>query len=142
MEFRDDFEWIDYEPRGFNLYAGPFHIAHVGGDEYRMHLEIQDHHLNQGGVVHGGVSMTLADNAMGIAAWHAADKTPTATIDFGMKFIAAGKGGGPLYGRAMIDRRTRDLCFMTSELWSHGRKVATASGVWKYINPTTGWGRG
>ena len=141
MEFRDDLDWIDYGPRGFNLHAGPFFIAHYEGDEYRMYLPIQDHHLNQGGVVHGGVSMTLADNAMGMAAWHAADGTPTATIEFGMKFIAAAKGGGPLYGRLLIERRTRDLCFQTAELWSHGRKVATASGVWKYINPKPGWDR-
>ena len=89
----------------------------------------------------GGVSMTLADNAMGVSAWHAAGETPTATIDFGMKFIAAGKGGGPLYGRLWIERRTRDLCFSNAELWNHGRKIATASGVWKYIDPKTGWGR-
>ena len=141
MEFRDDLKWIDYRPRGFNLHAGPFYIAHFNDNEYRMHLPLQDHHLNQGGVVHGGVSMTLADNAMGISAWHAADETPTATIDFGMKFLAAGKGGGPLYGRLWIERRTRDLCFSTAELWNHGRKVATATGVWKYIDPKTGWDR-
>lgn len=142
MEYRDDLDWIDYRPRGFNIHAGPFRVAHFEGDEYRMDLALQDHHLNQGGVVHGGVSMTLADNAMGVAAWHAAGETPTATIEFGMKFLAAGKSGGPLYGRILIERRTPDLCFATAELWNHGRKVATASGVWKYIQPKTGWGRG
>ena len=142
MEFRDDFEWIDYAARGFNLHVGPFFIACVAPDEYRMHLHIREEHLNQGGVVHGGVSMTLADNAMGIATSHAAGMVPASTIEFGMKFIAAGKGGGPLYGAARIERRTKDIAFLTAELWSHGRKTATASGVWKYIEPKTGWGRG
>lgn len=142
MEFRDDLDWIRYRPVGFNQHAGPFFIAHVEGPAYYMHLHIKPHHLNQGGVVHGGVSMTLADNAMGVAAWHAAGERPTATIEFGMKFIAAGKAGGPLYGRAEIERRTKDLCFLSGELWSHGRKIATASGVWKYIDPPNGWGRG
>lgn len=137
MELRDDLDWIDYRPRGFNLHAGPFRCAHWEGDEYRIFMEIQDHHLNQGGVIHGGVSMTFADNAMGIAAWHAAGERPTATIEFGMKFIAAGKAEGPLYGRVLVERMTKDLCFETAELWNCGRKVATASGVWKYIDPQT-----
>lgn len=141
MEFRDDLDWIQYRPVGFNQHAGPFFVGQMTETEYRMYLDVQPHHLNQGGVVHGGVSMTLADNAMGVAAWHAAAETPTATIEFSMKFIAAGKGGAPLYGRAEIERRTGDLCFMTGELWSDGRKIATASGVWKYINPRGGWGR-
>lgn len=105
MEFRDDLEWIDYDAIGFNIHVGPFFIASVGGGVYRMHLMIEPRHLNQGGVVHGGVSMTLADNAMGMA--------------------------------ARVERRTPDVCFMTGELWSGGRKTAIASGVWKYLHPKT-----
>lgn len=141
MEFRDDLDWLDYRPKGFNAYVGPFFIARLTDTEYRMHLNIQDHHLNQGGVVHGGVSMTLMDNAMGMAS-HYESGQPVATIEFAAKFIAAAKGGGPLYGRALIERRTADLCFMTGELWSHGRKTLTASGVWKCIapkGPADGW---
>ncbi|WP_340109883.1 PaaI family thioesterase [Pikeienuella sp. HZG-20] len=133
MEFRDDLEWIDYDPIGFNIHVGPFFIASVGGGVYRMHLMIEPRHLNQGGVVHGGVSMTLADNAMGMSARFEAGGTPASTIEFGMKFIAAAKAGGPLYGAARVERRTPDVCFMTGELWSDGRKTATASGVWKYL---------
>lgn len=134
MEYRDDFDWIDYNPKGFNLHAGPFLVAPLGDGIYRMQLDIQPHHLNQGGVVHGGVSMTLADNAMGVAAHLEAGRRPTSTVEFGMKFIAAAKEGGPLYGEARIERMTRDLCFVSAELWCQGRKTATASGVWKYIN--------
>lgn len=133
MEFRDDLDWIDYDPKGFNIHVGPFFIAPLEPQLWRMYLEIRPHHLNQGGVVHGGVSMTLADNAMGMAARYEAGDTPATTIEFGMKFIAAAKAGSPLYGGVTIERRTKDLCFITSELWSNGRKTATASGVWKYL---------
>ena len=132
MEFRDDLEWIDTRPRGFNVHAGPFNIARVADDEFRMYLDIQDHHLNQGGVVHGGVSMTLADNAMGMASYMITGR-PVGTIEFSSKFLAAAKAGGPLYGAAWVERATRDLCFMRAELWSHGRKTFIASGVWKCI---------
>lgn len=140
MEFRDDLDWIDYNPKGFNELVGPFFIARLSETEFRMHLHIRDEHLNQGGVVHGGVSMTLTDNAMGIAAFTVTGQ-PVSTIEFGAKFIAAAKGGGPLYGRAVVERRTRDLCFLTGELWSEGRKTLTASGVWKLISPRQfeGW---
>lgn len=133
MEFQGDLDWIDYGRKGFNILAGPFFIAPVGVSIYRMYLDIRPHHLNQGGVVHGGVSMTLADNAMGMAAAHSAGGAKASTIEFGMKFIAAAKPDGPLHGEARIERRTVDLCFVTAELWSLGRKTATASGVWKYL---------
>ncbi|MGB0504969.1 MAG: PaaI family thioesterase [Pikeienuella sp.] len=141
MEFRDDLDWLDYRPKGFNAYVGPFFIGRLTDTEYRMHLNILDHHLNQGDVVHGGVSMTLMDNAMGIAAHYAGGK-PVSTIEFSAKFIAAAKADGPLYGKAIIERQTKDVCFLTGELWSHGRKTLTASGVWKYISPkgaADGW---
>ena len=54
MEFRDDLDWIDYNPKGFNIHAGPFNIARLNETEFYMHLMIEDRHLNQGGVVHGG----------------------------------------------------------------------------------------
>jgi len=45
----------------------------------------------------------------------------------------------PLYGKAVVERSTKDVCFMSAELWSDGRKTMTASGVWKYIKPKQ-WG--
>lgn len=137
MEFQGDLDWIDYKAKGFNIHAGPFFIAPFSEGVYRMYMNIEPHHLNQGGVVHGGVSMTMADNAMGMAANLDAGGQPCSTIEFGMKFIAAAKVGGPLYGEARVERRTRDICFLSAELWSHGRKTAMATGVWKYINPKT-----
>ena len=124
--------------RPFNIHAGPFNIAQLSDTEFYMYLMIEDRHLNQGGVVHGGVSMTLADNAMGMAAYYAGGK-PASTIEFGCKLMAAAKGGKPLYGKAVVERVTRDVCFMSGELWSDGRKTMTASGVWKFIQPKT-WG--
>lgn len=142
MEFRDDLEWVDYNPKGFNKFVGPFNIARIAEDRFYMYLAIREEHLNQGGVVHGGVSMTLADNGMGVAAFISGAQ-PASTIEFSAKFIAAAKSGSPLYGEAVIERRTKDVCFLTSELWSAGRKTFVASGVWKYINlgeKGDGWG--
>lgn len=141
MEFRDDLNWIDYNPKGFNLYVGPFNIARLAEDRFYLSLVVRDDHLNQGGVVHGGVSMTLADNAMGVGASINGEQ-PASTIEFSAKFLAAAKFGAPLYGEAVVERRTKDLCFMSAELWNGGRKTLTASGVWKYIAPKTsgdGW---
>ncbi|MGB0410000.1 MAG: PaaI family thioesterase [Pikeienuella sp.] len=134
MEYRENLEWIEYNPKGFNKYVGPFNIARIADDRFYMCLTIRDEHLNQGGVVHGGVSMTLADNGMGVAAFISAGQ-PASTIEFSAKFIAAAKMGDPLHGEAVIERRTKDLCFLTAELWSGQRKSFVASGVWKYINP-------
>ncbi|MEM7269136.1 MAG: PaaI family thioesterase [Pseudomonadota bacterium] len=139
MDYRDDLDWIDYSPRGFNVHAGPFRIARLDEARFYMALEIEARHLNQGGVVHGGVSMTLADNAMGMAAFYVGGERPASTIEFSCKLIAAAKHGSPLYGEAEVVRQTKDVAFVNAELWSGGRRTFLASGVWKYINPK-GWG--
>ncbi|MHB8604036.1 MAG: PaaI family thioesterase [Thermoplasmatota archaeon] len=94
-------------------------------------LALDEHHLNMGGIVHGGVITSLLDYAMGAAAvstlhdgeWCA---TMTLTTDF-IEAVSAGK----LTARARVDRRGKLAAHVSGDLYDDGgRRVARATGVW------------
>lgn len=42
-------------------------LARVGDGESEIHLDLAPHHLNPGGIAHGGVIATIVDAAIGLA---------------------------------------------------------------------------
>lgn len=133
MEFDESLPWRMMRGDGFNAHAGPAQIARAGENEWHTSLIVEPRHINIGGVCHGGVILWLADCTMGSASFEAGGGHPCATIDMNCHFMAAAKLGQRLMGRARQLRRVRGLSFMDCELWSGGRQVARASGIWKYL---------
>lgn len=102
----------------------------------RCRLIVGDRHLNRHGVLHGGIAMTLLDNACGATASLTVDetgRTPFLTISFTTDFLAAGRPGGvTAVGR--ITGGGRSLKFIAAELLhDDGTLIATASGVFKRV---------
>lgn len=133
MEFDDSLPWRTIRGEGFNRTVGPVRFARAGENEWHACLEIEDRHINSGGVCHGGVLLTLADIAMGAASFEAADRHPCATIEMGGHFLAATKRGQLALAVARQERGVRDLSFMSSVVYAGGRPVMRASGIWKYL---------
>lgn len=92
-------------------------------------------HLNRGGIVHGGMLMTFADQALGMAAWSANGARRQVTIQLDTHFISGVREGEFVEARCRVVRKTFALLFMTGELAVGERVVATASGVWKMRSP-------
>lgn len=126
-------EWRVLRPSGFNAHTGPMHFASAGEGEWYVTLELDERHMNHGGVCHGGVLLTLADTAMGTAAFEAGGKRLCATISLQSQFIAAAKRGQTLIAHAMLDRMAGGLAFMQGELHAGGRLCMRASGIWKFL---------
>ena len=133
MEFDESLPWRTIRGDGFNAHVGPCRIARAGPAEWHSVLEIEDRHINVGGVCHGGVILWMADTTMGTSSFEGGGGRPCATIDMNCQFIAAAKNGELLMVRSRQLRLVRDLSFMECELWSGGRQVARASGIWKYL---------
>ena len=55
------------------------------------------------------------------------------TISLELKFISAVKLGQELIGNTKIQKKTKTLVFLTTELIAEDKIVATASGVWKIL---------
>ena len=122
--------WEPVEDSGFIALVGPLHARAADG-AYAFRAEQK--HANLIGVVHGGMLMSFADRAMGVAAMIAAEGANVVTIQLEMKFIGAGRLGDWLIAAPAVVHRTRSLVFMRGEVRAGSRLVATADGVWKIL---------
>jgi uncharacterized protein (TIGR00369 family) len=95
----------------------------------RLRIDIGPHHMNNIGIVHGGVICTLLDVAMGSAARVKAG-APVMTVDMHVIFLAAVRGVVTAEGRVI--RAGRSILFAEAEARSEsGETVARSTGVFK-----------
>ena len=92
-------------------------------------------HLNINGMVHGGMIMTFADQAVGLTARsvNAGNRQATAQLD--THFLSGVEEGEFVEARCRVLRETKMLLFMTGEFSVGTRPVATANGIWKIGPP-------
>jgi uncharacterized protein (TIGR00369 family) len=96
----------------------------------RLRVKLEDHHMNQLGIAHGGITMTLLDVALGTAARSGTDKSAVMTLDMQTQFIAPGRG--TLTGEGRIVKSGRSLVFVEADVHDEmGTLVAKASGIFK-----------
>lgn len=118
---------------GFSAHMGPFYEKNINGVMHRA-LKIQAHHLNPEGVVHGGVTLALADYAIyrGIGDEFGHD-IRFATISLNSNLIAAGKEGDVLFAVGHVVRKTRSVIFAEGRIFTNRNIILQATGVWKII---------
>lgn len=119
-----------HSPGPFASSCGPFHYRPEPDGGYSYGFAAGERHANPYGVIHGGVLFTFADTFMGRTVV-AAGKCACATITLNTEFMAGGKAGTWIEGRAEVTRLTRGLAFMRGEVLSEGTLLMTASGVWR-----------
>jgi uncharacterized protein (TIGR00369 family) len=119
--------WKVVRQNGFGALAGP--IWRNGDAQFGFLVEAK--HLNFANIVHGGMLMTLADQAMGMTALRATGNKPHATIEFNMQFVGAVRVDEFVEAHCEIVRLTRAITFMQCKLVVGTRVVANATGIWK-----------
>jgi uncharacterized protein (TIGR00369 family) len=125
--------WERLADEGFIDHVGPLFVR-PGADGFRSFgFVAETRHANLIGLVHGGMLMTLADRALGVAAWDAAGGRPSVTIQFDMQFVAASRMGDFVEVRPELVRLTSSLVFMRGAALVGDRVVAAANGVWKIL---------
>tara|TARA_B100001123_G_scaffold251949_1_gene281102 strand:- start:467 stop:886 length:420 start_codon:yes stop_codon:yes gene_type:complete len=128
----EDFEQISIKP-GFMKHNGGLLFKVVSKDIYEFKTTIKENHLNAAGITHGGFIAAFIDAGAGTAAHKSADQNPCVTISLEIKFISAVKLGQELIGKTKIQKKTKTMVFLTCELTTANKIVATASGVWKIL---------
>ena len=127
-----DFKQISLKP-GFMKHNGGLLFKTVSENEYQFKTTIKENHLNSAGITHGGFISAVVDAGAGTAAHRAAENNPCVTISLELKFISAVKLGQELVGTVKIQKKTKSMVFLTCELKTENKIVATASGVWKKL---------
>jgi acyl-coenzyme A thioesterase PaaI-like protein len=90
-------------------------------------------HHNRYGIVHGGMIMTFADQALGMTARHANGNKRHATIQLDVHLVDAVHAGEFVEAWVEITRRTRSVIFVKADLVVGPRVVASANGIWKVL---------
>ena len=131
----NEFEQISLKP-GFMKHNGGLLFKTISESEYEFKATIKENHLNAAGITHGGFIATFIDAGAGTAAHRIADKKPCVTISLEIKFISPVNLGQELIGKTKIQKKTKSMVFLTCELTTENKTVATASGVWKILKLT------
>ena len=133
------FEWAREQADGFIDLVGPFWSRNAD-DIFIIAFVAEDKHRNRRGVVQGGMLATLADRGMGQASRNANANKPQATIQLDVRYLNAARIGGLIEARCRVDRRTRQLTFVSAEILADGALVAQAQGIWKILGTGRGGG--
>jgi uncharacterized protein (TIGR00369 family) len=124
--------WKPIPSDGYPALIGPFLTRREdGGRRYGFVAEAR--HINLGGVVHGGMLMSFADDVLGMTVWEAAGRKPCTTVQLNTQFIAPVKRGEFVEGRAEVMRATRTVVFVRGMLTVGDRTIVHADGVWKIL---------
>lgn len=102
-------------------------------------LDIQQIHKQQKGLVHGGVTATLADIVAGFAAYTTVPADcHVVTAEIKVSYFKAGMGE-KLHAIGYVIKRGRKLCFCEAEIWAvSGEKrdlIAKATTTMAVITP-------
>lgn len=127
--------WKLIRPGGepeFTALIGPF-WARRENASWTYAFRAEPRHANTRGVIHGGMLMSFADQALSLLAWEAAGRQPCATVGLNNQFIAAAKPGDWIVARGRVVRRTRSLVFMQGTLSVNDGEILSADGIWKLL---------
>lgn len=96
-------------------------------------LCLDERHFNRWAVAHGGVTMTLLDSALALAARHAGDGARgLVTVEMKVSFMQPARGVLHAHGRVL--HRSTTMAFCEGEVRdAEGGLVAKALGTFKYL---------
>jgi acyl-coenzyme A thioesterase 13 len=125
-------------PEGFRLLQrGGTFLGMLGPLYYRagegpviIGLRIAEKHLNVRGIAHGGMLVTLADSALGIALSRSrTPPQPMVTVSLTTDFVEAARSGDWIEAHVDIQRVGGRLAFANCYLVAGERRILRASGV-------------
>ena len=123
--------WEPVASAAFGQLVGPIWQRDEGAG-LRFGLIVAKKHANRAGNLHGGMLMTMADQAMAFTARKATGKQH-ATMELHIHFVGVVKLGEFVEARAEVVRATRSVVFLETKMFVGDRLVAAANGIWKII---------
>jgi uncharacterized protein (TIGR00369 family) len=116
------FEPINASP--FSERVGPLYISRRDGVPV-LGLQVEPHHANRAGRVHGGLLATLADIAVSRAAWdHVPEGATIATADLHISYLGNVTAGAWVEAWPSIDRVGRAVIHASCLVESDGEPLA------------------
>jgi uncharacterized protein (TIGR00369 family) len=99
----------------------------------RLRVRLEDHHMNQMAIAHGGLTLTLLDVTLGTAA-RSIMESAVMTLDMQTQFISPGRG--TLLSEGRVLKAARSVVFVEADVHDEaGTLVAKATGIFKPARP-------
>ena len=96
-------------------------------------VTIEPHHLNAGGIVHGGLIATMLDHSGGMPL-HMNELDPWVTLNMNVNYLGMGKLGDTLRTTTKIIRKGASVAVVNVEMHNQNNKlIATATTTYKSI---------
>ncbi len=127
------FTQISTKP-GFLKNNGGLLFRKINNYKFDFKTKIKKIHLNRANITHGGYICSIIDAGCGPAAHSSSNEKPCVTISLEIKFVAPTKFNDEIIGKVSIIKKTKSLVFLSCELKSKNKIIATSSGIWKIIN--------
>lgn len=131
--FRSYFEYVKQDCDGtYNAMMAPeFVSCDYEKNTLVLSMNTVDWMTNPGGILHGGVTASILDMAMGLLCRYVSGGYMTPTIDMTVSYLRSGSLHDTMYIEAQVTKRGFTICNATAKAWMSGeenRIVATASG--------------
>ncbi|MCX7222017.1 MAG: PaaI family thioesterase [Burkholderiales bacterium] len=124
--------WKTLNSKGFFAEVGPLWSRRLNeGWEYG--LLVEPRHENGVGVVHGGMLVTLLDQAISLVAWAANEQQPCTTIHLDTHFVAPSVAGDFIIARGEVARKTSSLIFLRGTLMVNDKQIMYGQGIMKIL---------
>lgn len=122
------------QPSNFNNLCGPYFEKIENGEHKAMAVRVEEKHLNQRNITHGGMLMALADNAMGDALARAYQyKASLVTVSMNSDFLKPAAVGDWVEARPVILRKGKRMAFAECPLYIDDTLIFRASGVFAIV---------
>lgn len=125
----DGFELLDRDSP-FSDLTGPYFEKRENGKHIMLGMRVTKNHLNRIRLTHGGVYMTLADNAFGDAIKaECGQDASVITVNFSCQFLASAKEGDWLEARVSFNKIGRKLVFGDCKIFNGETMVFASEAV-------------
>ncbi|WP_246096702.1 PaaI family thioesterase [Paenibacillus sinopodophylli] len=108
-------------------------VVQANASKATISLDATERHLNLLGIVHGGVQMSLLDNAMGLVVMLAAPEQRTVTANLNTQFLASSKGGLLFCEAVLVHRTGRTLTLEAQVKDDSGKLLGLGLGAYRII---------
>ena len=118
-------------PSPYTAMIGPLYDL-PGDPEHRRGFWVLDGHINNAGIIHGGMMMSFADTLLARAVGTMTGGSAV-TLHMTTDFIGPAHLGDWVEGWAEVIRQTRTLVFVEGEIRTRKRLLMTAKGVFRRL---------
>ncbi|WP_083485011.1 PaaI family thioesterase [Paenibacillus ihumii] len=108
-------------------------IAELHEGKVIVILDIQPHHRNLIGIVHGGVYATLVDSAMGLVAMLARPEDSVVTTNLGMNYVAKAEQGRIIVTAEIVHSSRKSISTQAFARLESGELCAFGTGTFRVI---------